>query len=342
MRVLSLFSGCGGLDLGFELAGHKVIFANDVYKPAAETFKHNFSGVEFALGKVEKIEKFPDHDILVGGYPCQSFSIAGNLLVTDPRNVLYKEFFRCLRQTKPKFFLAENVDNLAKGKRYNQIFDAMVSSYKKIGYKVKWKIFDAKDFGVPQNRRRVIIIGVRDDINFDFRFPKPTHGNLKGYKNTLGDLKPYTTLKDAILDLAQNPGEYYNGRYPPRFMSRNRVRGWDEVSYTIVATADQVPMHPSSGKMKKIGKDSFEFVTENARRLSARECARIMSFPDSFEFKGSKVEHIYKQIGNAVPPLLAFHLAKNFPVKWGNGRWRFAKKNFSYGDIIKFDISKLR
>lgn len=339
MRVLSLFSGCGGLDLGFELAGHKVIFANDAYKPAAETFQHNFPEVEFITGKVEKIEKFPEHDILIGGYPCQSFSIAGNLLIADDRNKLYLEFLRCLKQARPMFFLAENVANLAQGKRYSEIFDAMVKSYKEIGYNVKWDIFDAKDFGIPQDRRRVIIVGVREDIGFEYDFPKPTHGLLKGDAQ---DLQQYSTLRDAIWDLQDNPGPVYEGRYPPRFLSRNRTRLWDEVSYTIVATADQNPMHPSTGRMRKVGQDKFEFTKENVRRLSARECARIMSFPDSFEFKGPGLNHIYKQIGNAVVPLLAFKLARQFPIAKKNEGWIFTKKNLSYRDIIKFNIKNLR
>jgi len=330
MKIVSLFSGCGGLDLGFALAGHNIIYANDNNKWACLSHMKNFGHKKVICGDISKVDSFPEGDILVGGYPCQSFSIAGNLIMDDPRNTLYTHFSRCLETIKPKFFVAENVDNLTRNK-YKPTFKAMINTYKKKGYRVVSKVINAADYGVPQERNRVIMVGVRKDIDFKYKFPRQI------------TLKKKTVLRDAIWDLQNNPGQYYSGRYSPRFMSRNRVRDWDELSYTVVATADQNPIHPNAGKMVKVERDKFKFSKpkEEVRTLSVRECARIMTFPDSFVFEGS-IKDQYKQIGNAVPPLLAFNIAKKLPLSIENGKWIMSNVNFSYNEIIHFDMEQLR
>lgn len=299
MNVVSLFAGAGGMDLGLEWAGFKVIWANEFDKSACDTYETNFKGVYVERGDVKKVEKFPSNvELVVGGYPCQGFSLAGKRLVTDERNFLYKEFLRCLKQVRPKFFMAENVKGMATMAN-GQVIDAMVEEYKQLGYNVKYKLVNAKDYGVPQDRERVFIVGVREDIEFEYRFPEITHG--EGF-----DLKPYVTMKDAIGYLKKEEvGEIWEGGFSSRYLSRNRKRNWNEVSFCIQASGRHAPLHPSGEPMIKVDQDKWILPSESFhRRLSVLEVAIIQTFPPNFVFKGSTNDK-YKQIGNAVPPLLA-------------------------------------
>jgi DNA (cytosine-5)-methyltransferase 1 len=314
--AIDLFAGAGGLSLGFELAGFKVIWSNDNNKWASATYDKNFGKGIMHLGNIENVKEFPKADLVIGGYPCQGFSLAGTRLVADPRNKLYLEFARCVRQVQPKFFVAENVPGmltLGDGK----IIKAMIREFEGIngGYHVKYANppLKAMDYGVPQERQRVFIVGVRKDIGFEYNFPKKTHGE---------GLKPYVTLRDAIGGMpAPKEDEVYNTGYSSIYMSRNRKRGWGDVSFTIQAGARQTPQHPGGRPMTKVKwadthpeedrkfKESNEkyhwlFQGDSNRRLSYKECAAIQSFPKDFDFDGPLVEK-YKQIGNAVPPLLA-------------------------------------
>ena len=303
--VIDLFCGAGGLSLGFEKAGFEVAFANDNNKYACETYRHNIKKGDKALfeGNIEKIIEFPKADVVAGGYPCQGFSLAGKRLVADPRNKLYLEFARCVREVEPKFFVAENVKGLLTLGN-GEIIKAMMREFTTIngGFSVKYKLLNAKWFGAPQDRERVVIVGVRKDLKFDFQYPEPTHGPLA--------VKPYVTLKDVLWDLKEKPGLYQTGTFSPIYMSRNRKRNWDEQSFTIQAGARHAPLHPDSSDMVMVGKDKWKFLhSDKVRRLSVRECARIQGFPDSFEFYGPIAEQ-YKQIGNAVPVPLSFAIAK--------------------------------
>lgn len=298
-----LFCGCGGEALGFRNAGFKIVWANDNDKWSCETFKANFPEAEVVCKDIGGVKDFPNVDVITGGYPCQGFSLAGPRLVTDPRNYMYLEFAKCLKAIQPKFFMAENVKGLltlGKGK----IVKAMIREFAEIGYNVKYKLPNAKDYGVPQDRERVIIVGVRKDLDYFFEFPEPTHGP-KSANHT-----PYVTLRKAIGSL-KNMGEHYNTGFSSRYMSRNRRKEWDDVSYTIPAMARQVPLHPSSGPMVFVKKDLWKFLEGYSyRRLSWKECAIIQSFARNFKLKGPLVEK-YKQIGNAVPPLLSQRVAEN-------------------------------
>jgi DNA (cytosine-5)-methyltransferase 1 len=341
-NILSLFSGAGGLDLGVELAGLDVIigeeatneilknkytyeenrnksifhhvYANDIFKEALETYQRNFPKTVFTHNKdIRKIKEFPKADIVVGGPPCPGFSEAGPRLVDDPRNFLYIHYIRCLMQIKPKFFIMENVKGmltLGKGEAFRQI----KQDFEAAGYRVYHKLVNARDYGVPQLRERVFLVGVREDIDFEYIFPEPTHGEDLF-------LKPYVTLREAIGDLEENPGDYFTGSYSSIFMSRNRKKRWDEQSFTIQASGRQAPIHPAGLPMEKVGKDKWIFPDgeENNRRLSVKEIARIQTFPDWYEFsdggnektsKNGRLNKIYKQIGNAVPVLLARAIAK--------------------------------
>jgi len=304
MDVLSLFCGCGGLDLGFEQAGHRVIWANDVDKYSCQTYAENFS-IEPLREDIRKVESFPSTDIVIGGYPCQGFSLAGNRDAFDKRNYLYLEFARVLRAVKPRFFVAENVKGVIVPFKSVRAIDLMVKDFVSCGYHVTWQLLNAKDYGVPQDRERVFIVGTRNNLNMEFAFPKKTHGKPP--------LKPYMTLQDAIGDLPEpKEGEYYDhSGFSSRYMSRNRIRAWDEVSFTIQASGRHAPLHPSCPPMRKVGQDKWEFTDDVSRyrRLSVRECARIQTFPDDFVFYGS-LNSQYVQIGNAVPPLLARSIAE--------------------------------
>lgn len=342
-NLLSLFSGCGGLDLGFELAGLKAvmgeevmeeafadktvfdqnldknvfhtIYVDDIFDEARETYAQNAGKyIYMDRNDIRKIKEFPKADIVLGGFPCPGFSEAGPRLVDDKRNFLYLHFIRCLMQSKPKIFVAENVKGLLTlGK--GEVFKQIVQDFEAAGYKVYHQLLDAAEFGVPQIRKRVILVGVRNDIDFQYSYPKPTHGY-----GAEGGLKEVVTLREAIGDLEEEPGEYFTGSYSMIFMSRNRKKLWTQPSFTIQASGRQAPIHPAGAPMVKVGKDKYIFSDgeENNRRLSVKEIARIQTFPDWYEFsKGTsqkndnaKLDLVYKQIGNAVPVRLALAVAE--------------------------------
>lgn len=326
--VVSLFAGAGGLDTGLEMAGFKTIWANEIDKDACETYMANHPDTYVERGDIRNVKSFPKADVMVGGYPCQGFSLAGNRLITDERNFLYREFVRALRSSNPKFFLAENVKGmLSMGS--GRIIEAMVEDFKSQGYEVTYHLVNAKSYGVPQDRERVFIIGIRHDIAKDFKYvlPAPTHGDGSN------SLKPYVTLKDAIGHLKPNEiGEVYESGFSSRFLSRNRKRGWNEVSFTIQASGRHAPLHPSGEPMIKVGTDEFILPeTSQHRRLSAVECALIQTFPSDYIWKGS-IGSIYKQIGNAVPCLLAKAISKpiaNYLAEYYEIRQNYSSKQLN-------------
>lgn len=296
--VVSLFSGAGGLDTGLKFAGFNVIWASEIDNDACETYTANHPETYVERGDIRKVKYFPKADLVIGGYPCQGFSLAGNRLITDERNYLYREFVRCLRQSIPKFFIAENVKGLLT-MAGGQIIDAMIQDFKNEGYNVTHHLLNARDYGVPQDRERVIIVGVRKDIEYKYELPLPSHGCSLG-------LKPYVTLHNAIGHLKPSEiGDVYESTFSSRYLSRNRKRGWNETSFTIQASGRHAPLHPCGDSMIKLGTDEWILPqTSEHRRLSYIECALIQTFPADYIWKGS-IGSIYKQIGNAVPCLLA-------------------------------------
>jgi DNA (cytosine-5)-methyltransferase 1 len=200
MKVVSLFSGCGGLDLGFIQAGYEVIWANDFFKEAVETYKHNI-GDHIIYGDITKIpsSEIPDDfDILLGGFPCQGFSIANiKRSMEDERNFLYKELLRLIKDKKPKYFVGENVKGLI-SMQQGKVLEMIITDFRKLGYKVDFKVLKASDYGVPQNRERVVIIGNR--LGLENPFPKKTHG----IENSLFESRnlPYVTVKEVVGYLA--------------------------------------------------------------------------------------------------------------------------------------------
>jgi DNA (cytosine-5)-methyltransferase 1 len=376
--VVSLFTGCGGLDLGFINEGFDIIWANDFFPEAVETYRKNISD-HIILGDISKIpsSKIPNNfDILLGGFPCQGFSVANSKRsMKDERNFLYKEMLRIVKDKRPKFFLAENVKGLL-SMHGGKVIEMIVDDFKNLGYKVDYKLVNSADYGVPQQRERVIIMGNR--MKKENIFPKPSHLNKHiTVKEVVGDLveirtrdesfkignknihnhiartnvhdkfwgrkhkvnqhdicdylkywrnkKGISTKKvDEYFGYKHTAGHWFrkdnnSGSIPNsedwwelkkllkfdnkydeqvtklelkeiKFEQSLRINNWDAPSDTITATGPEI--HPN----KK-------------RRMSVRECARIQTFPDNFVFCGS-LGNMYKQIGNAVPVLLAKKLAK--------------------------------
>ncbi len=384
-KVVSLFSGCGGLDLGFIQKDFEIIWANDFFKEAVETYKKNI-GEHIYLGDITKIkgEEIPNEfDILLGGFPCQGFSVANTKRsMKDKRNYLYREFLRILKEKKPKFFVGENVKgilSIQKGK----VIKMIIEDFESLGYKVEYKTLKASDYGVPQNRERVVIMGNR--IGLKNPFPKKTHGDMKKYK----------TVQEAVGHLAdirtRDKPFKINGKYVYNHVARTNVAdkfwgrknqvnqheicdylkhwkkksGWstkkidEHFGYAHTAghwfrkdnNSGSIP-HPSDWwELKKIlGFDNKydKLVTElelkeikyeqslrisnwdlpsdtitatgpeihpnKKRRMSVRECAILQTFPEDFVFYGS-LGSMYKQIGNAVPVLLANKIAEGIKLE---------------------------
>lgn len=321
MKVISLFSGCGGLDLGFEKAGFEIPVANEFDKTIWETFKINHPNTHLIEGDIRNIQEtdFPSGiDGIIGGPPCQSWSEAGALRgINDKRGQLFFDYIRILKNKQPKFFLAENVSGMLSN-RHSEAVQNITSMFKECGYNLSVTLANAKDYGVAQERKRVFYIGFKKELGISFVFP---HGSTESSKTKI-------TLRDIIWDLqktaipageknhhnpdAINNNEYFTGAYSPIFMSRNRVKTWDEQAFTVQASGRQCQLHPQAPKMVKSGKDDFRFVKsmENLyRRMTVREVARIQGFPDNFKFIYTNVNDAYKMIGNAVPVNLAYEIA---------------------------------
>lgn len=321
MDVISLFSGCGGLDLGFEKAGFNIPVANEFDKTIWDTFEANHPKTKLIKGDIRNIKEsdFPDEvDGIIGGPPCQSWSEAGALRgIEDDRGKLFFDYIRILKDKQPKFFLAENVSGML-ANRHSKAVQNIISMFEECGYDVSITLVNAKDYGVAQERKRVFYIGFRKDLHIDFKFPE---GSTK-------DDDKKITLRDVIWDLqdtavpageknhrnpdAINNNEYFTGAYSTIFMSRNRVKSWDEQGYTVQASGRQCQLHPQAPKMVKIGKNVCRFVEgkENLyRRMTVREVARVQGFPDDFKFIYDTVDTGYKMIGNAVPVNLAYEIA---------------------------------
>lgn len=314
MDIITLFSGAGGLDLGFSKAGFNIVWANDNNKDVEKTYKENHKGVIFDNRSLTKIPSadIPKCDGIIGGPPCQSWSIAGSGKgIDDNRGKLFYEYIRVIRDKKPKFFLAENVPGILYKNNIDE-FKKIINLLEEIGYKVYYKKLDSSNYGVPQARKRVIIIGINNNINKEYCFPRKEIIKIN-LKDAISDLPiPKESLNKNYSNdnLKINGNEYYTGSFSSRFMSRNRWKSWNEVAYTVEASGRHAKVHPEYGKMRKIKKDNWEFIyPDKARRFSVRESARIQTFPDDFKFYYEKLNDAYKMIGNAVPPILSYKIA---------------------------------
>ena len=264
-----------------------------------------------------KSDEVPDADGIIGGPPCQSWSEAGaGRRINDCRGKLFHDYIRILKDKQPKFFLAENVSGILHPK-HAKAFGNIIKEFENAGYNISWKLLNANDYNVPQDRKRIIIIGYRKNLNKKFEFPKPQKYKPI-LKDAIWDLRQAKAAKDGNKtngegELKISNHEYMNGGFSTIYMSRNRVRSWNEPSFTIQAGGRHAPIHPQAPKMKFINQNKRIFVPGKEhlyRRLSVRECARIQTFPDNFIFKYDNVADGYKMVGNAVSVEFAKGIAK--------------------------------
>jgi DNA (cytosine-5)-methyltransferase 1 len=339
IKYLDLFAGCGGLSLGFEKSGdYETVAFVEIWKPAIDTFKANFPnsillGTDITKITKEDIEKLNGNsiDLIIGGPPCQGFSIAGKRDPKDPRNSLFMDFVRLVDIVKPKMFLMENVKGLVSMKTSDgeNVIDVILREYEKIGYRVKYKIIDSATYGIPQYRHRIFFVGMRGDKN-TFEFPKETHSEQERILLDGNKIKKFKTVRDAIGDLESlesgeksqkdslhfaivhvdrhikwlkatpegktaHQNEDPNLRPPSGYPTTYKRFWWDRpapaVTTCFSSISSQNNVHP-----------------RDTRAITIREAARLQTFPDDFKFENS-ISSIRKQIGNAVPPELAKVLA---------------------------------
>lgn len=310
-KVVSLFSGCGGCDQGiiggftfnqrqYDRLPFELVYASDIDPKALNTHKLNFDCGEVVCGNICDIpsEQIPEHDILIGGFPCQSFSTVNPTKDPfDDRANLYKQMVRIAKDKQPKVFIAENVKGLITLHK-GQIFKCIREAFEEAGYTLSFKLLNAANYGVPQKRERVILVGFRNDLNVSFEFPE---------ENNAGNWVP---LSVAVPKLAIEEQKYYFSQKAVEGMKNakpNMKRGlWqnlDEPCLTVTSHLAKVSLN---------SRDPVLLVdpeTELYRRFTPREAARIQSFPDEFQFAGSESD-AYRQIGNAVPPVMFWHVCK--------------------------------
>lgn len=298
MRIVSLFSGAGGLDLGLIQAGHEIIWANDIFADAVSTYKNNI-GSYVDTRDICEIDNadIPDCDVVVGGFPCQGFSVANwGRSSRDPRNQLYLQFVRILQAKKPKYFVAENVKGLASMEK-GEVLRQIVKSFEASGYNVRYQVVNAADYGTPQARMRILIFGVREHISSTSQFPpQPTHGNPATAKE-LG-LKDWVTVGEA---LAHFPEPEDGTEIPNHECSQYKLRFNGHIGHRRIDPDRPAPT--VTGRGDERGGVVVLHHPNNHRRMTARELASIQAFPEDFIFSGSKTS-AYRQIANAVPPTL--------------------------------------
>jgi DNA (cytosine-5)-methyltransferase 1 len=296
--VISLFSGAGGLDLGLKNAGLDIIWANDLDADSCLTYEKNI-GQHIVCGDISDIEAryIPSADVLVGGFPCQGFSVANRFRSEgDKRNELYLEFLRVLRAKNPKWFVAENVSGIM-SLGGGDVFKMILNDFETSGYRVQYRLENMANFGVPQTRKRVIILGTRDDLkdSATLRHPSQTHS-----KNVEEGLLPWITMGEALSALgdANVEGDLQSGyALKHRNFVGHRPTFADKPSPTILARGNG-----------KGGVNATPHPLEE-RRLSVMESAAMQSFPSNFKFEGAMTSR-YRQIGNAVPPRYGFLLGQ--------------------------------
>lgn len=319
LKVASLFSGCGGSDLGVQgdflfLDRHysrqntKIVFANDNNEKATFTYKSNFEHeIDTRSIRDIKVNEIPHHDLLVGGFPCQPFSIVGlRQGLDDTRGQLFHDITRILKHHQPKAFIAENVKGLVSMDDGN-VIKFIVEEFASAGYTVNYMVVNSANYGVPQKRQRVFIVGILKSLNFEYKFPNPTHSEYPSYL-TQSEWIPLGRILDS---LEPEDAKYYFSKRAVEGLKRankafnkGRYQDLEKPCNTITTHLAKVSLN---------GTDPVLLVDENAelyRRFTPREAARIQSFPDDFNFIGSEGD-AYRQIGNAIPPVVMWHLTNS-------------------------------
>lgn len=297
--IVSLFSGCGGLDLGFRgdftfldryyaKNPFDIIWANELNHYAAMTYRANVAP-DLVEGPIQEcyLSMPVSADVVVGGFPCQDISINGKMagVVDGARSGLYVWMVKAVEQLRPKIFVAENVKALLM-KRHETSLKKVVDDFAALGYRVTFELYDAADYGVPQNRERVVIIGIRNDIKADF-------------------IKPVPTTHDAPVTCQQAIGDLMYREEDPAFSHI-----WSKAKPSSGQGLRYLSADLPSTTMRSECHGNLQFHYDLPRRISMREAARIQSFPDDFIFK-AKLRETERMIGNAVPPVLAWHIAQS-------------------------------
>lgn len=308
VRTISLFSGCGGSDLALKNLGYKVVWANDITAVACQTYADNLGPV-IECGDITDFERFPTADFLVGCYPCQGFTQGGRRSSGDSVNFLYQQFDRVLRRVGPKAFVVENVNGMAFGEN-RKLLENQLRRYRLAGYRVSWRVLDAQHFEVAQTRKRVFIVGIRSDLDFEYEFPTAVNGP--------GTNRLPRSQKEALAGFPEWPEGSFNVEpFHWYYLSRRRRHEWDEPSPCIVGHWRHVPLHPMSPPLKRVHTDKWIFSRKGpARRLAYKECAALQGFPRSFKWKRGSIRDRFQMIGNAVPPPLFRAVVGNLKSLW--------------------------
>lgn len=312
LKIGSICCGAGGFDTGAHEVGFETVYAIDIMKEACESFKANYPNTNVLCQDAHTIEDFRELgyvDGLIFGPPCQGFSIANhNRFAADSRNHVYKSCLKAVQQTNSKFFVFENVKGLLSMKNDDgsSFFNMILNDFERCGqgYNLTYKLVDCSTVGVPQvNRYRIIIVGIRKDLNMKYEFAPQEYGEHP-------DLKPLVTLRDTIYHLrdVDQTGDYDTSGYSSQYQGRLRQKNWDEPSYCIEASGRQAKLHPGFGKMTFVEKNKWH-IPDTCRKLSTLECKLIQTFPEDYIITGSLAKK-YEQIGNAVPPTLAKYICK--------------------------------
>ncbi|OMD42788.1 DNA (cytosine-5-)-methyltransferase [Paenibacillus borealis] len=324
--VVSMFSGCGGMDLGFHKAKYNILWANDLNPDACLTYQENIGNIFEGNIYEQEIPSVDDLDVLLAGFPCQPFSNAGNRRgINEDRGQLYKVTLDYIKKLRPKIVMMENVRGILSIKtEEGYLLPEICQHLKSLGYTVHFKLVNSSDYGVPQNRLRVIIIGIRNNIGLGkFRFPEVITGLDLSIENNVINVNEDTPNQDQLLRL--NPQAITLGSYVPEGGS------WKDIPYELLpdrlkrirddmARYRWPKFYRRFHRNEIAGTVTAAFKPENAgvwhpiedRVFSAREIARIQSFPDDFVFHGRSIKAIYEMIGNAVPPKLAQTFAETF------------------------------
>ena len=310
LKVASLFCGCGGTDVGllgdFEFLGNhyasndlEIVYANDIDDNACNIFKENF-GIEPDNRDIREVtsDEIPEFDILTGGFPCQSFSIIAQnpkrLGVKDERGKLFFEMCRILREKQPKCFIAENVKGILTANK-KSAFPLIIKEFEESGYDVSYSILNSANYGVPQKRERVIIVGFRKDLGIKFEFPDVI----------VSDEEAFTPLSKVIENEVDE--KYFFSQRAVDGMMRKRASMIKGRAQDITKPCNTVGAHLA--KVSLNSTDPVLLVNERYRRFTPREVARIQSFPENFELVGSEAAQ-YRALGNAIPPVMFWYVAK--------------------------------
>jgi len=310
LKAISLFCGCGGTDIGllggfdfngiqYESNNVEIVYANDIDKTACSLFALNF-GIEPDNRDIRDVSSFqlPYFDILTGGFPCQSFSIVAQnpkrLGIRDDKGMLFFEMCRILRDCQPKCFIAENVKGLLSANK-GEAFPLILREFEDSGYDVEFSVLNSVQYGVPQKRERVIIIGFRKDLKTTFRFPNPT----------IVDENLFVPLSIALESEVDN--KYYFSDKAVAGMLRNRKSMNKGRVQDISKPCNTVGSHLA--KVSLNGTDPVLFENGRYRRFTPREVARIQSFPESYVLSGSELSQ-YRALGNAIPPVMLWYVSR--------------------------------